>query len=47
MFSNYIIYFNTLTKELQIEHLLTIIAFFMVVLIISIFIDNFKSNILK
>lgn len=44
MITNYIIYFNTLTKELQIEQLFTILAFFMIMLIISFFIDSFKNN---
>lgn len=44
MITNYIIYFNTLTKELQIEQLFTIILFFMIMLIISFFIDNLQHN---
>ena len=44
MITNYIIYFNTLTKELQIEQLFTIILFFMFMLIISFFIDNLQHN---
>ena len=44
MLSNYIIYFNTLSKELQIEHLLLIIASFMVMLFISFILDNIQKN---
>lgn len=44
MITNYIIYFNTLTKELQIEQLLTILLFFMIMLIMSLFIDNLQND---
>lgn len=44
MITNYIIYFNTLTKKLQIEQLLTILLFFMIMLIMSLFIDNLQND---
>ncbi len=47
MISNYLIYFYTLPKEEQVKQLLIILLFFLILFLISIFLDFILSKFKK